>query len=315
LGLTSPVWDLQGASFELARSAAVEVNPGEVSPNPGYVPPEIASGLGAPGPAVVLRSMRWARPVGGAPGLARIALDVDVLAHARADLGDLRLIDEQDQQLPYVLSSRGAEVSWGELPFTRKEDGRRSLLTVELPHSGVQVASVTARAGGKPGSTPFSRTVTVSRPAGGRLEPVRRFQWDGRARSVLNLGLDARFADRLVLEIENGDNPPVDIEAIEVRWPQWELLAVLPAGGARLVYGDPKLGAPVYDLAQVVGAPSRRPPVATLGPEERLAPPPLATSDRILLGVALAALAAGLAWVLAAAIRAVPEPSDPAPAA
>src|SRR5262249_23718706 len=140
----------------------------------------------------------------------------------------------------------------------------------------------------------------------GRLQPVRTYSWDGSMRSELTLDLGVRFADRLVIEIDNGDNPPLAIDAVDVRWPQWELLAVLPPDGARLVYGDRKIGPPVYEFAAGVGDPRRRPPAATLGEEERLTPPPLALGDRILLGVALLALGVGLAIVLGSAIRAVP---------
>lgn len=55
---------------------------------------------------------RYARPVlNAAPGLARAAVPLEAIAKARADLADLRLIDDRGLEVPFVLYSRPGERS------------------------------------------------------------------------------------------------------------------------------------------------------------------------------------------------------------
>jgi hypothetical protein len=90
--------------------------------------------------------------------------------------------------------------------------------------------------------------------------------------SKLNLNLDHYpTTDRLWLEVENGDNPPLELTAFTV-WHATARVFFRAAEGStpELYYGNTQAAAPRYDLdlvaRQIFSAPKIQ---ATLGAEER----------------------------------------------
>ena len=108
---TGLTYDLVVAVPELAREAQGVVDPTDISDNPAYRPPELRTGLVAPGPPADLARQRWSRPVQGSPGLARIPLDREALAHVQADHRDLRLVDAEGRRDRRCPADRGAQRS------------------------------------------------------------------------------------------------------------------------------------------------------------------------------------------------------------
>lgn len=92
--------ELQVAAPELARLASRTAAVGAVQANPEHEPPEVRAGLVDPVGVISTRGFRWRAPVTGGPGLVRIPLTEEVLAHAREELHDLRLIDAEGRQIP-----------------------------------------------------------------------------------------------------------------------------------------------------------------------------------------------------------------------
>lgn len=308
---TSPTYDLSAAAPELARMATEVLEAGPAAENPDFVPPEVRARLVDPGVEVSLRRQKWVHEVSGPAGLVRVPIPVDVLARARADLADLRLVDAEDRQIPYVLRERVPDAPADDLAFTRTERGATSILEVTLPKPGVPVSTVSLTT-----LAPiFDRTITVARSRGGRLEPLRTVRWHGESRpNRLTLDVGQVVDDTLVVKVENGDDPPLPIEAVEVTWPRWELWATLPDGGARLVYGNASLGAPEYDLRLLNDEIGRRiAQVADVGEAASLAPPPLSMRDRLLVLVGLGALALTLLGLVVRLLRAVPVRPEPEP--
>lgn len=304
-------YDLQFAAPELDEVAGRAIEPSAVRPNPDWTAPEHLGGLGRAGLALDLRGQRFSRTVTGQPGLVRIPLDTTVLGHARPDLGDLRLMDTDGEQLPYVLRNLGPRQSWGDLPFEREEKGSRSILRVRLPQADIEVGNLTLSS-----SAPvFSREIQVARPAGPRLDTLRYTTWSGDGTpSRLTLDVHQRVGEELVVIVENGDDPPLPIEGIEVRHGTWELLALLPEQGAELVYGDRTAGAPTYDFALLGDElPLRAHTVAELGPEQSLAPAPLRLLDRVMLGVGVLVMAIGLLGLTLLLLRAAPDETEDEP--
>lgn len=312
---TSPTFDLSVASIEFARMDAPVVAPDPAVDNPEYVPPEVRSGLVGASTPLELDRFRFQHSLDGVGGLVRVALTDDVLADARPDLSDLRVLDGEDHQIPYLLRRQGGVKTWGEVPFERRERGSQSILEVALPHDNTQVSTVSLQT-----SAPvFSRQVTLSRPRGAVLEPLRSYAWTGRDRPErLTLDVRKRIGDTLVVAIDNGDDPPLPIEGIEITWPAWEVVAWVPADGARLVYGDPGLERPDYDLVLLQRElEERRLEVHALGSQQPLEPAPPTAWDRIVLAGGVGVLVLGLLGLTLALIRAVPEareePEEPAP--
>lgn len=305
-----PVSDLRVALSELVEGQESIVLAGEAGPNPAFVPPEQAAQLAGPGaPLDGEGRLPWAAPVSGPAGLVRLPLPVDVLSRARPDLGDLRLVVESSDgppaQVPFLLRRATVDHAHGELPVEREERGRVSRLTVTLPDAAVPTSTLTLRS-----SAPlFQRRVTVLQDRGDHVAHLRAADWRAADRpGALSFDLGDAVGDRLVIEIDNGDDPPLPIDGVSATYPAWELIAALPDGGATLRFGDKHRRPPEYDLSLLSPElEGRAEALATLGPLEERAPPPLAVLDKAALFAGIAALVAGLVLLTARLLRAVPE--------
>ena len=110
-------------------------------------------------------------------------------------------------------------------PFTRTEDEGISRLRVPVPEGEVPVSTVTLSTD----APTFSRRVTLLRAAGQVLDPMRSLRWVGSDRpGAITVEVDRIVGDELVVELDNGDDPPLPVDEIALTWPAWELLAVLP---------------------------------------------------------------------------------------
>lgn len=308
---TTAVSDLAVAAPELGRLADGVVEPGAPVENEDWVPPEVRANLVEPGVALALEPFRYGRPVVGT-GLVRIGLPADVVADSRPDLGDLRLVSE-GRQIPYLLRRR-AEAPLVEITTERVEEGRESRIAIHLPSEGLRIARITLSTD----ATVFDRQVTVSRSRGTSLEPLRTIRWVGRERpGRLGIDVEQPVDDELLVTLDNGDDPPLPIDGVEVRADAWELLAVIPESGAELVYGAPRIDPPSYDLALVEQALGRRvSSEATLGERTALRRIRLSALDRVLLVVGVGVLGLGLLGLALDLLRRLPagRGSDPKPA-
>lgn len=291
-----PRYDLDVAAFELLRLNPRAVAPGAVVPNPAYTPLPTREGVDAPGPVVNLARFRWSRPVTATPGWTRVTLDRAVLAHARVDLGDLRIVDTEGRQIPYVLRATNVGVPWETPPFTRAEQGAHSLLRVPLGETTGDAGSPVATVTLETGADTFTRQVVVLRDRGQMTEEVRHVTWQGSDQGgTLTLGIHDRLGKELLLRIENGDNPPLPVTAVRVTAPAWELRFRQPEGGATLIYGAPAEGRPAYDLAQLEAEVRRIvPTTGTLGAELASGGPQLSGFDKVIVLGGIGLLVVGL---------------------
>lgn len=306
-------YDLGVGAYELLGLGPPLVVPGPVVANAAYVPLPTREGLDGPGGPVNLARYPWRRSIEGPEGWVRLPLDQAVLARARVDLGDLRVVDPTGAQIPYLLLGTGAGERWATGDFTRTEDpeARASFLRVPLGEIEAPVETVTLRTG----ADTFVREVSVLRDRGQFTETLRRVTWSGTETGrALTLHVGERVGRELLLRIDHGDNPPLSVESVEVTYPRWEVLARLPAGGAALVYGAPRESRPSYDLDLLAAEVRRmRPAAATLGPEEAVGGTPLGALDKAVVLGAVGVLALGLVILTARVLRAVPV-EDEAPA-
>lgn len=299
---TSPPFDLAVALPELAAAARGRAEVDEVAANPRHVPPEVRSGLALPGAPVEEAAFGWRRPVVG-QGLVRVPLDAHVLGHARSDLGDVRLVDPEGRQIPYVLRRKPVDRPFEDLEVSRTEDGERSRLRVALPDASRPVSTVTLATD----APLFHRAVTLSRARGDHLEPLRVFSWSGSDRPTsITLAVDQPVGDELVVTIENGSNPPLPISEVRATWPSWEVVAWIPEA-AELRYGAPRLESPRYDLA-LVGhdVVARASTEASLAAPVAVAGPARTLWDRLVLLGGLGVLVLGLLGLTVSLVRAVP---------
>lgn len=285
-------YDLATAVPALLRLDPPRVATGAAEPNPLHVQLATRAGVDAPGAALNVARFRWARALTGPPGWTRIELDDAVLAHARPDLADLRVVDAEGRQVPFLARFTGRERPVRTGPLVREEKGSASEIRVPLADGSVPLASIHIR-------TPFElfeREISLLRDRGRATETLRRVSWSAPTQGgTLAISVGEPLGDAILLRIENGDNPPLPITDVRATTPVWELRVRIPEGGARLVYGIPGESAPVYDLSLLQGEVARMPLEASaLGPEERLGTPSQSARDSVIVVIGIGFLAVGL---------------------
>jgi hypothetical protein len=307
---TAPVWDAADVDGTVDPNAP-RVVPGPRTANPGFTPMASRAELVAPGRP--LDPARWstARDVEGA-GFVRVPIPPEVIARARPDLGDLRLVDADGRQIPYLRRPARREAPLEGLETERDDRPGRTRVRIRLPEQNL--ASVVLAV--STDATVFERAVTVRAERPNRV--VRHLTWRAEgAPSRLVVELPGPVPDDLWLEVDDGDDGHLPIGAIEAWTDAPELVALLPEGGASLWYGAPSAPAPDYDLAaldarwrtELLGLAAQE---ASLGAPRALQAAPLRWFDRVAVGGALGIFAVGLLLLLLDLLRRLPPPA-PAP--
>ncbi len=303
-------YDLERLDDRLAELPAQRVGAPAPMPNSGWIPASVGEGLLAAGPTLDRDGFLWERPVTGPPGLVRLALDDHTLASTRRGQPDLRFLDDQGRQLPFLLQEEPmGRLQLGLVP-QRQEDGPRSQLTIALPQPGLPARTLALRSD----RTRFRRDVTVYDGPLVAGRELARATWEGaeEGESRLVLPLDRVLGSQLTVVVDNGDNPPLPIEAVELVTRAASAWLALPAqGGASAIYGHSLAAAPSYDLQLLRGRVLTQPAqAASLGEPQQLAPLPAEPSRRGLLLAAIALLSALLLGLIVRLMRAPQEGSS-----
>jgi hypothetical protein len=253
-----PQYDLDALSSRMGSMRGVRCDWGVVVPNPVY-----DDSVGLPvqeGLAGVIDVSDWSFRRGVTMGdrgaIQELELDSWVLARCRQGLEDVRLVS-QGRQVPFILEKEGVSRSFA-LPGLLERDAVRpgvSRWRMELPDENIPVIRIACEVG-----TPFFDRVwklyeEVEGSARGRSERlldrgrwVRDLEDQG---GVLWLSVGMRPRGRvLFLELDNGDNPELEIQSFSAYFRAPRLYFQAPAGGGvELVCGNRLVEAPVYDLA------------------------------------------------------------------
>lgn len=209
---------------------------------------------------------RLALPGGKGEDIYGFSLLAEDLGLLQPSLADLRIVDGQDRQVPYVLSPAESERS---LPMELRPgpSSRLSRYVLELPKS---LQSATAASAGLPVSAVdvqikdplFSRPVRLLVPGGERPGEERAVFTGQLSRrppddsedaepppSVIRLPVSLASYRGLTLEIDNQDNAPLKIERISaiVVVPR-VAFKLKPEGSYRVLYGAPESPPPHYDI-------------------------------------------------------------------
>jgi hypothetical protein len=231
-----------------------------------------------------------------------------VLAATRTGIPDLRFVDAQGRQLPYLLRQDPLGQSKRELQRHREEQGAKSVITVPLDPAGLPALRLVLHSE----RTNFQRQVQVF---DGPIDSgilLARSAWDGAEEgpSRLVVDLSSQLGAQLTIVVDNGDNPPLPLDGIELITRGASAWLALPAsGGVMAAYGHATLAAPRYDLQllreQVLTQPVQQ---ASLGTPSILEPPPAEPPKK---GLLLAAVAVLTALLLALIVRLVKTPEEP----
>ena len=239
-------------------------------------------------------------------GVARIRIDPESAAVARADLADVRVVDASSRQWPYVLRT---EAERGDAPLrVELSDGDRGRSRYRLspPIAPAAIDGVTLtidRAffdrpyrllGVLPDSAPERRATLL---ASGHIERVLG------SPATIEIGFSRTRVAAVELLIEDGDEAPLPITSASASQPLAEIRLVAPPGAYTLLVGDPSAEPPRYEIAKLrdrVLAASA--PACELGPRapspvHRAPAPRHDQRGQVALWAAMALAVLGLGWL------------------
>ncbi len=273
----APHYDLAALAPTLRDAPPASVTPGAAEANPGYRRPDTLTEAPLLGAAIDPAPWTYRKPLGIATaGVQELELDLEALAHASGNLGDLRLVRD-GVQVPYLIERPTLFRSIPLVPVPANDPTRPRLSRwqVKLPHDSLPLDRLTLRSS----TVLFQRHVRLSEKItddrGGTYErTLADAGWShtpgNKEPLILNLP-GAPSTDTLLLETDNGDNPPVLLTGLQATYPVVRLLFKTEPGPLALYYGNASANPPHYDLSLVAGQIlSAEKSAATLGPEEKV---------------------------------------------
>ncbi len=254
--IVAPRYDVAGLSSQLKNANIALLRLGSLGANPDFRPSEPLPEIPLFAAALDVEPWAFRRVVkSGSGAVQQLELTPHVLAHAQGGLGDLRLV-AAGKQIPFVLERAGftraltPEVS-------RADDAKQPRLsrwTIRLPQARLPITKLSCETK----ATLFQREARVfeevadsrgdrySRPLGNASWVRKPDGKSGRLSVTLTTLLQT---SAMSLEIDNGDNPSLDLEKFQVFLPVTRLLFKSPPGETvTLCYGNAKAIAPSYDL-------------------------------------------------------------------
>jgi hypothetical protein len=212
----------------------------------------------APGRELDPRRFSHARTLTAPPsplGLYRLTLNAADQAVLRSDLGDLRIVDEQSRQRPYVLVADSGRERVRAAVRASHPDGE-TVLRLDLPSAPITVAGLVLEI-----DDPFfDRAYTVEAQGDGATDREvlargslrRERSADGGAgERTVEIPLPPRRIRTLEVRLVDGSDRPLQVTGAELETPAPEVLFPAPAGAYFALLGEPDLERPHYQLESV----------------------------------------------------------------
>jgi hypothetical protein len=318
----APRYDLAGQGINSKAAPLAHVELSTVESNPTYTPPKTLPQVSDTSIALDVSAWRYRKPVVlKAAGVQQLELDLAAVAHAQPRFADLRLCRD-GLQIPFILE-RTSVLRFFKPESARADDPERpktSRWRLKVPHANLPLLRLTASSA----SALFRRDVVLyEEPADDRGARYRRhlgnaswLQAPGQAAKTLVLTLQgAPLTDTLILEMDNEDNPAIELADFEFAWPATRLLfKTAVTENVFLFYGNNAVGSPQYDLTLVANQLLRaEKQTASLGMEEEMRKAPWSERQKpgqggiILWGV----LALVVLSLLALIARMIPKQDPP----
>ena len=265
----------------------------------------------------------------GDPGLVALPLDASVLAHSanpRQRFGDVRIVDADGRQIPYLVE-RASEPLSIDLTLERQSDLPKALADRRPPPSVYRIAwpfeqlpaprlvlSTSARVFQRPVTVAVAREADRSH-RDAWVQSLATVVWShadqDRPTPALTIALPSEKLSQLLVILDEGDNSPIPLTGAKLLLPAYRLRFFRERGASlRLAYGRADLDAPRYDLAllapQLLGAAATE--VAPAAEERTGAATPAGelVSPRLFWGVLAVAVLVLLGMIVRLARRAEP---------
>jgi hypothetical protein len=261
-----------------------EAELGAARDNPGFVPAPALAALARPGAQVDLQRYAFRRSLAvsdAREGVVHRRLAVDELARARPDLADLRIVDGDGRQWPYLLEREGSRLT---VPLEVDEPRRVPTGTrhaLRLPDAPLAVRSLELAVDASYVDRPYRLLGRV--PNGDREVELARGQLTLRPglHERLTIALAGSQVAELALEIDDGGDAPLPLTGVTASVAGADLYLAAQPGQYWLLVGDADATAPSYELgaarALVHALPSHEAEAGALeaNPSYRPSPGPL----------------------------------------
>ena len=260
----APLHDHKPLREALAKNGALSIaSLGAKVGNPRYQPAPPMSFVPTQGAPLEVLGFRLQRAlvIDGAEDIYAAELQPLDLGLLRSDLGDVRIVDAQDRQVPYVMERDGA-VTLATLDWRADSDpgARKTRYTLRLLYNGRALPIPFGQLELQMKEAFYDRAARLYARAD--LEAPEQDLWRGRLTrggegtpSVHRLPLDWSQRGELVLELQDDDNPPLTLQEARGLLPAPRLIfKMAPGSGYPLLLGNAQLSSPHYDLEALRGA-------------------------------------------------------------
>ncbi|MEW6665621.1 MAG: DUF3999 family protein [Thermodesulfobacteriota bacterium] len=274
----APRYDLTALPPTVAATLVTPPSTGSVARNPDWRAGGPIADIQEVGTAIDLSKWPFRKRIDmSRAGVQQVELDLETLSRAAPGLQDIRLIRD-GRQLPFLIER--TPIVRTLTPIVEKADDPKrpttSRWTIRFPNPSLPVNQLTCEAV----ASLFKREVQIAEDVPdkrGNPHKVMR----GSATWTRTLGEKAQkliiktaspVTDRLILEIQNGDNPPLDLKEFRAYYTATRVIFKSSADGeAYLYYGNRSAPVPSYDInlvaTQLLAEEKAK---ATLAKEERL---------------------------------------------
>ena len=288
----APRYDLASLTENLNLKSAPQISaaPGALTQNPAYRQSDPLAEVQALGTAIDVTNWKYRKGLDlPKDGVQQVDADQEVMAHANGSFQDLRLV-RGGKQIPYILERTAVRHSLSP-KISAEDDPKRPHISrwkIVLPFRGLTIDTLTCSST----TAFFKRELRLYEDApderGNRythgLGSALWVRTLGQNKGSLDLNLAAApITETLFLEMENGDNPPLDIGDVKAWYPVTRMLFKSNSdANTYLYYGNKAASPPSYDLELLVPKLlAAEKASATLRPEEILQAPSWSEDPRM----------------------------------
>lgn len=254
-----PEYDLQPLRGAMTNVGGAPITAGELVENLDYRAPLPLPGVETVGTSIDLTKWSRRRKVDApASGVVRIELDALALAASRTDLGDIRLVQD-GRQIAYLVRPGTVLRELKPSGVVMKNDPERPTVSrweITMPMEGLPAVNLGARSSAGLFVRKFLATIHGKDSLGNSWSnELATAEWtkSGSNEEPLVLSLrGSRLPKTIFLETDHGDNPPIPVEDLVVRYAAPSIAAKLDGNAPYfLYYGNPDANPPQYDLRLV----------------------------------------------------------------
>jgi hypothetical protein len=205
------------------------------------------------GATIDARMYEYRRPLTIVPapeGLSRLRLTPEDVAVARADLADVRIVDSNESQWPYLVELHAGKTSVSLSLTEQDRNGRTSVYRLEPRVAPLPLNSIRFDVNAAYFDRPYELLVTDEEGSERTASRGRRRK-DGRNPKPVSISFDAGRVSALELRIEDGDDAPLTLGPVSAQLPLADVFLVAGEGNYHLLVGHPDEEAPRYELERV----------------------------------------------------------------